>query len=169
MTPKLYAQPFDISATGFYFEKVEQYEELAAKALNDFGQPVEEFEIQFIDGERIDCELARAWELNQVNFEEFLESAADWDDERKRHYIIAVGECGYGHFDVMDDPESVEIDLYAVSGLRDLAEQFVEEGLFGEIPESLQFYIDYEAIARDLAADYSETHIAGEDFVYACR
>ena len=76
---------------------------------------------------------------------------------------------GYGHFDVMDDPESVEIDLYAVSGLRDLAEQFVEEGLFGEIPESLQFYIDYEAIARDLAADYSETHIAGEDFVYACR
>ena len=28
MTPKLYAQPYDISATGFYFEKVEQYEEL---------------------------------------------------------------------------------------------------------------------------------------------
>ena len=169
MTLKLYAQPYDISATGFYFETLEEYEKLSAKAANDYGQPVEEFEIQFIDGERIDCELARAWELNQVNFEEFLESATDWDDERKRHYIIAVGECGYGHFDVVDDPESIEIDLYPVSGLRDLAEQFVEEGLFGEIPEPLRFYIDYEAIARDLGVDYSQTHIAGEDYVYACR
>ena len=169
MTTKLYAQPYDISAAGFYFETAEQYEECAAKAVNNFGQPVEEFEIQFIDGERIDCELARAWELNQVNFEEFLESAADWDDECKRHYIIAVGECGYSHFDVVDDPESVEVDLYPVHSLRELAEQFVEEGLFGEIPEPLRFYIDYEAIARDLGVDYSKTHIAGEDYVYACR
>lgn len=169
MTPKLYAQPYDISATGFHFETVEEYEKLSAKAVNDFGQPVDEFEIQFIDGAQIDCELARAWELNQVNFEEFLESAGDWDDERKRHYIIAVGECGYGHFDVVDDPESVEIDFYSVDSLQDLAEQFVEEGLFGEIPEPLRFYIDYEAIARDLAADFSETEIAGERLVYACR
>lgn len=169
MTLKLYAQPYDVSATGYYFETVKEYEKLSAKAANDFGQPVEEFEIQFIDGERIDCELARAWELNQVNFEEFLELAADWDDERKRHYIIAVGECGYGHFDVVDDPESAQIDLYPVSSLRDLAEQFVEEGLFGEIPEPLRFYIDYEAIARDLSVDYAQTHIAGEDFAYACR
>jgi antirestriction protein len=169
MTPKLYAQPYDISATGFYFEKVEQYEEFAAKAVNNFGQRVEEFEIQFIDGERIDCELARAWELNQVNFEEFLESAADWDDDRKRHYIIAVSECGYGHFDVVDDPESVEIDLYSVHSLQELAEQFLEEGLFGDIPEQLSSYIDHDAIARDLAVEYSKTTIAGEEYVYACR
>lgn len=169
MTTKLHAQPYDISATGFFFETAEQYEELAAKAVNNFGQPVEEFEIQFIDGERIDCELARAWELNQANFEEFLESAADWDDERKRHYIVAVGECDYNHFDVVDNPESAEIDLYPVSSLRDLAEQFVEEGLFGEIPDPLRLYIDYDAIARDLAADFSEIEIAGERLVYACR
>ncbi len=169
MTIKLHAQPYDISATGFYFETVEQYEQLAANAVNDFGQPVEEFEIQFIDGERIDCELASAWEINQANFAAFLDATEGWDDERKHHYIIAVGECGYGHFDVVDTPDSIEIDLYPVDSLRELAEQFVEEGLYGAIPESLQFYIDYEAIARDLAIDYSETHIAGKDFVYACR
>lgn len=169
MTTKLYAQPYDISATGFYFDTVEEYGERAAKVRNDFGQPVEEFEIQFIDGDLIDCELARAWELNQVNFEEFLESATDWDDDRKRHYIIAVGECGYGHFDVVDDPENVEIDLYSVGSMRELAEQFVEEGLFGDIPKRLQFYIDLDAIARDLAVDYSEITIAGEGFAYVCR
>ena len=169
MTIKLHAQPYDISAIGFYFETTEQYEELSAKAVNDFGQRVEEFEIQFIDGKRIDFELARAWEINQVNFEEFLKAAAEWDDDRKRHYIIAVSECGCGHFDVVDDPESVEINLYSVNSLRELAERFVEEGLFGEIPEHLSCYIDYEAIARDLAVDYSETHIAGEHYVYACR
>ena len=36
----------------------------------------------------------------------------------------------------------------------------------GDIPEHLQFYIDYDAIARDLAVDYSEIVIAGEYLIY---
>jgi len=40
--------------------------------------------------------------------------------------------------------------------------------LFGDIPERLQFYIDYDAIARDLSADYSETVIAGDALIYRC-
>lgn len=165
----LYALPYDISAKGFYFEDTEQYKIHAAMAMNDFGQKVEEFEIQFIDGDNIDSELASAWELNQANFAAYLEAMQDWDAQRKRHYIIAVGECGYGHFDVVDDPESVEVDLYEVNNLRELAEQFVDDGLFGEIPKRLQNYIDYEAIARDLAVDFSETNIGGTNYVYTCR
>lgn len=34
--------------------------------------------------------------------------------------------------------------------------EFVDEGLYGEIPKSLEFYIDYKAIARDLKMDYTE-------------
>ena len=42
--------------------------------------------------------------------------------------------------------------------LEDLAAELVEEGCFGDIPESLRNYIDYEAIARDLEFDsYYET------------
>lgn len=37
-----------------------------------------------------------------------------------------------------------------VDSLEDLAMELVEEGCFGEIPESLQYYIDYQAIARDM-------------------
>jgi len=59
--------------------------------------------------------------------------------------------------------------IYAVETLRELAEQFVDEGLYGEIPESLQYYIDFDAIARDLSVEFSETTIAGGRYVYACR
>jgi antirestriction protein len=50
--------------------------------------------------------------------------------------------------------------------LRELAEQFVDEGLFGDIPERLQSYLDYDAIARDLGFDYTETEIAGQRLIY---
>jgi antirestriction protein len=165
----LFAQPYDITATGFYFETVEQYEERTAKARNDFGQPVEEFEIQFIDGEALDCALAVAWGVNQADFPAYLEAVEEWEDERKRRYIIAVGECGYDHADVADDPDHNSVDIYYLDNLRDLAESFVDDGLFGDIPVSLQAYIDYDAIARDLSADFSEMEIAGERIVYACR
>jgi len=165
----LYAQPYDITASGFYFQTAEQYDERAAKARNDYGQIVEEFEIQFIDGEDIDTVLAKAWELNQANFAAYLEAVDEWDDDRKRRYIIAVGECGYAHDDVADDPDSVDLDIYQTESLRELAEQFVDEGFYGGIPEALHFYIDYDAIARDLGTDFSETEIAGDRLVYACR
>jgi antirestriction protein len=56
--------------------------------------------------------------------------------------------------------------VYHVDSVRELAEQFVEDGLFGDIPEQLQFYIDYDAIARDLAVEYSEIDVADERLVY---
>jgi len=169
MTVTLFAQPYDISASGFYFETVEDYDNQVDKAVNDFGQQIEEFEIQFIDGEALDCAFAMVWGLHQGNLSAFIEAAENWDEDRKRRYIIAVGECGYAHDDVADDPGHEGVDIYYLDGLRDLAESFVEEGLYGPIPDALQFYIDYDAISRDLAVDFSETEIAGERLVYACR
>ena len=47
-----------------------------------------------------------------------------------------------------------------------LAEQFVDEGMFGDIPDHLANYIDMDAIARDLDMDYTETEVAGQMVVY---
>jgi len=44
--------------------------------------------------------------------------------------------------------------------------QFVDEGLFGEIPAAIANYLDYDAIARDLGMDYSETVIDGARYVF---
>lgn len=165
---QLYAQPYDITAQGFYFETAEEYQEKAAKARNASGFPVEEYEIDFIDGESIDAALFEALGVHQGNFPQFLDACDTWDDHQKRKTIIAVGECGHSFDLKAGDPEDFDVDIYEVDSLRELAEQFVDDGLFGDIPERLQNYLDYDAIARDLGFDYSETTIAGQRLIYRC-
>jgi antirestriction protein len=81
---------------------------------------------------------------------------------------IAVGQAGY-NFDLgKENPDQFDVDLYELDSLKDLAMQFVEEGLFGEIPENIQNYLDYDAIARDLGMDYSEITLAGTNYIYRC-
>jgi hypothetical protein len=107
---ELFAQPYDISAQDFYFQTPEAYQEKSAKSRNDFGFPVEEYEIQFIDGEAIDAQLFEALGVNQCNFPQFLEACDAWDDHQKKKVIVAVGQCGYS-FDLKSgDPDDVDVD-----------------------------------------------------------
>ncbi len=168
MTQILYAQPYNTEAEGFYFRTADEYAKTLLTIKDGSGQPIEEFEIEFIDGEAIDCDLAKAWGLNQANFAAYLDAAATWQDFEKTAFIVAVGECGYDFDPASVDPDSYDVDIYFEDSLRDLAIQFVDEGLFGDIPKSLEFYIDYDAITRDLAVDYSETEIAGQHIIYRC-
>lgn len=166
MTLLFYAQPYDTSAEGFYFRSIEEYDRQASTLRNSHGQKVEEFEIQFIDGEGIDCDLAKAWGINQANVQDFIDAVDSWCDDQKTRYIIAVGEVGYAHTQFLDNPDDIEIDIYELDSLKELAYQFVEEGLFGDIPERIQHYLDYDAIARDLGVDYVETIIDGTNLIY---
>lgn len=166
---ELHAQPYDISAIGFYFKSTEEYDTKSKGLRNDHGQLVEEFEIQFIDGELLDCELAKAWGLNQANLRGYFDVVEEWEDHQKINFIIAVGECNYSFDAQTVDPDDFEVVLYEEATLKDLAYRFVEEGLFGEVPEPFQFYIDYEAIARDLSIDYTEVNIGGQDLIYRCN
>ncbi|MEM1363940.1 MAG: antirestriction protein ArdA [Pseudomonadota bacterium] len=163
--PDLYAQPYDITANGFHFDSAEDFAARAKTLRNAHGDPVEEFEIQFIDGEAIDCELAGAINLTQANYGAYLECCDKLEDWQKCLVILAVGECGYG-FDPDHDPADYDIDVYHVDSLWDLAEQFVADGFLGEVPESLLVYFDDDAFARDLSVEYSETIIAGQRLVW---
>ena len=163
---QFYAQPYDISATGFYFESMEEYDAKYATCKNDFGAQVEEFELQFIDGENEDAQLFKALGIHQGNIHLFLEKIEEWEEHEKYHLLIAVGECGYDFDMETDDPYDFDIDIYEVDSLKELAYQFVEEGLFGEIPENIQCYLDYDAIARDLGMDYSEISLNGTNYIY---
>lgn len=165
---QLHAQPYDISATGFYFDSAEEYAQKSAKNFNSYGAPVEEYEIQFIDGDSIDAALFKVLNVHQGNFPQFLDACDIWDEQQKQKVIIAVGECGYSFDLASGDPDDFEVDVYQLDSLKELAEQFVDEGLFGEIPTSIQNYLDYDAIARDLGMDYSEITIAGERLIYRC-
>ena len=69
--------------------------------------------------------------------------------------VFLVNEHGYAFKDAIC--KVGDVDYYPGMTLKDLAEEFVNEGLFGEIPEKIQGYLDYDAIARDLGFDYTET------------
>jgi len=43
-----------------------------------------------------------------------------------------------------------DVDYYPDMSLVELAQQFVDNGVYGKIPDNIRCYIDYEAIARDL-------------------
>lgn len=156
---RLYANPYSIDFNGFYFETVEEYNE-KAKTI-----PTEEYEIEFIDGEEIDCHLFKSLRVHQGNFGAYLDACDEWTEDQKRSVIIACYH-GYGFDFDKNRPDNIEVDIYEVDSMKDLAEQFVEEGLFGEIPESIRYYLDYDLIARDLEADYSTAEIAGVRLVY---
>lgn len=166
MTVTFYAQPYDISATGFYFTDEQSYLEKINSITNDYGDEVEEFEIQFINGFVLDSKLAQATEPNQCNIVAMMNAMNTWTEEQKTRVIIAVHDGGADFDFEAGNPDDLDIDIYTDMTLKDLAYQFVDDGLFGDIPEHLSNYIDYEAIARDLSYDYSETRIAGENYVY---
>ncbi|MEP3198209.1 MAG: antirestriction protein ArdA [Lentilitoribacter sp.] len=166
MTVTFYAQPYDISAAGFYFTDEQSYLEKINSITNDYGDKVEEFEIQFINGFVLDSKLAQAIKPDQCNIVALMEAMNTWTEDQKIRVIIAVHDGGASFDFEIDEPDDLDIDIYADMRLLDLAYQFVDEGLYGEIPEHLANYIDYEAIANDLRHEYSETQISGETYVY---
>lgn len=163
---RFYAQPYDMDARGFFFVDAVDYESKRNACRNAYGDEVEEFEIQFIDGNDLDAAMFEALGINQATILPFINKLDEWDDDNKTKLIIAVGEGGYSFDIAHDNPDDFEVDLYADMTLKDLAYQFVDDGLFGDIPERLSYYLDYDAIARDLAHDYAETSICGDNYVY---
>ena len=83
-----------------------------------------------------------------------------WDylalDEHDQAKVEAMVEWfGYETKDAISNIDNC--DFYEGMDLKELAEHFVDEGLFGDISDTIINYIDYEAIARDLSIDYTET------------
>ena len=162
--PTLYAQPYNLHAQGFYFESEDEYNEKADSCIDVYGVPVEEFEIQFIDGDPINCDLFKAWDVHQGNFAAFLE-AAETLDTHKKIALIALGQSGYT---ITEETNTDDVMIYYCDSLQDLAWQFLEEGLYGPIPDSIRHYLDIEAMARDLGFEYTQDIIGGEHVIYRC-
>lgn len=164
MTTNIYhATPYDISATGFYFSSIDEYREKAESHCNAYGQPVEEFEIQFIDGDN--CELFRAIGVNQANLELWFEHFEDMDDEESVRAIYLAGYECLAAEDILDRLDDV---ILFEGTINEYAEDYIEStGLLNEVPESLRYYIDIDAFARDLriGGDVTDIEIGGRQWV----
>jgi len=163
MTHTYHATPYDISATGFYFTSLEDYQVKAAAHRNDCGLPVEEYEIQYIDGDA--APLFNALEVNQATlalwFDQF--ENLDGDDVVKAIYLADDQGCAMN-----DIPGRLEDVILFEGNARAYTEDYLEStGMLDQMPESLRFYFDVDAFARDLlmGGDITEIDIDGTAYV----
>lgn len=158
-----HATPYDLSATGFYFEDYEDFRTKAAKHRNSYGEPVEEYEIQFIDGENY--ELFDAIGINQANLELWFDKFEDLDGNDLIAAIYLARDIGYKADELLDHAQ----DIYIFEGTaEEYAQEYLDDtGLLNEIPENLRFYFDVKAFARDLVlgGDICEARIQNTNFI----
>jgi hypothetical protein len=158
-----YAQPYSLDAHGFYFSDYEDYTAKADALRDVYGNPVEEFEIQIVDGDAEEVDLFTACGVNQANLEQFFDDVLTLDDHQKPafFYLMNVLNCSIEQaLDKIDEPSIYEGEL------KDAAEELFDECYLSDIPESVRNYIDYAAFARDceLAGDMTEFDFAGTTY-----
>jgi antirestriction protein len=143
--PTLYANPYDISKSGFYFKSAEEFEKKEAK------HPAEEFEIEFIDGDADELALFDAMDVDQSNVEDYYDALDDLDEDEIIAIVILMKDIGYDFESARDNASDL-----VVYGEFDSDEDFAMEYVdgIGSIEDALgdraEIYFDYDAFGRDL-------------------
>jgi Antirestriction protein (ArdA) len=158
----LHATPYNLDIKGFYFESEDEFITKMEGLTDKYGIPVEEFEIQFIDGD--DDELFEAAGITQATLSIWFDDIELLTNYQKLglFFLLDIGrglECALENY---DDASIQEGDL------EDAAAQLFDECYAHDIPESLRYYIDYEKFAQDvkLGGDMVEFEYNGT--TYTC-
>lgn len=159
-----FAQPYDTSATGFSFSSYLGYLTAVKDLKNSYGQPVEEFEIQFIDGS--DSDLFNACGIDQSNLEQWFDDVEGLDDHEKvalfylmDNNVVASLEDA---LEKLDDVQTHE------GSLKDAAEAMFDDIYLHEIPKHLHSYIDYDAFANDCRCGGDMNEFEYNGTTYTC-
>ncbi len=143
-------------------------EELGSRVFKWFDLPVEQSDIQ----KWIDEELNTIYSENKLGGipEEF--EVVDTEDitylgsyvsyqtyndyfnllEEQDEVLVeyAVENLGYSISQIIKDTSVLEDLTYYECDISEYVDNMIEEGIFGEIPEHLTFYIDTEKLGRDM-------------------
>lgn len=115
----------------------------------------------FITDYEADIKIAEYENIYNLNDRvEILEGYSE--DEMLKLKLLSYE--GYNKKEVIDTGlHNYDVEIYdfrdgtsLLNVFEILAEQFIDEGLYGEIPEGLECYLDYGKLARDLSLDYCE-------------
>lgn len=159
-----FAQPYDQSATGFYFSCMESYTKQVEVAVNVDGQPVEEFEIQ--PNYDVSSELFKACGINQSNLEQWFDEIDLLNDGQKvaLFYLMDNNVCKD-----LDDAIS-QLDDVSISecNIEEAATQLFDDCYLSEVPKAVHIYIDYEAFARDCQMGGDIVEFKFDGVTYTC-
>lgn len=159
----LFAHPYNLDAQGFYFHSADEFETLSQNLRDRFGCPVEEFEIQFIDGEN--AELFEVCGINQSNLFMWFDEIEVLGEHEKISLYFLAGVLGYSLDSAMNKIDEVSIFH---GDAQEAAEELFDDCYAHAIPENLRFYFDMEKFARDLeiSGDFNEFNFGGK--TYTC-
>ena len=159
----LFAHPYNMDACGFYFRSAEEFEEKVEALRDRFGNRVEEFEIQFIDGD--DGALFDACGINQSNLSTWFDDIENKDEHEKVALYFLTGVLGYALDDAMDKIDEV---MLFHGDAQEAAEELFDDCYAHAIPDNLRCYFDMEKFARDLeiGGDFAEFDYDGT--TYTC-
>lgn len=157
----LFAQPYNRDAQGFYFHDAEEFETKSENLLDRFGCPVEEFEIQFIDGD--DAALFESCGIDQCNLATWFDEIEVLDDHEKIALYLLTGELGYSLDDAINKIDEVSIFH---GDAQEAAEELFDDCYAHAIPDNLRCYFDIEKFARDLeiGGDFNEFQYGNRTF-----
>jgi len=93
---------------------------------------------------------------NPYKLNEFVEQLEELDEYDQEKVFYLLDNSGYTREEALEKHE--DVTFYKGMTLEDVAEELVEEGIFGDLSDNIKGYIDYEKLARDLSIDgYCET------------
>lgn len=147
---QLYAQPYDMHAKGFYFSDLDEFQKLFAENVNEFGQPVEEYEFQVIEGLPLVHKL-----VNHIGYGFSIEDVFTFLEEFEGDELALVKftflkEYTYHSFDLEFALEKLPMmDIFEGTG-EDYAREYLESiGLFdADTSGIMERYFDFEEYAQ---------------------
>ena len=143
----LFANPYNHSVNGFFFTSYDEYQKNLSNLTDSFNQPVEEVEIEWIDGDH--AQLFEACKISQATLSLWFEEIEYLDISEQ---VEIYYRCRILGQDVEKALSSLDTDgTIFGSSLIDYARNYVfESGILDKLPEAMRCYFDYELMARDL-------------------
>jgi hypothetical protein len=158
MRTTLYANPYDISYTGFYFGSIDEFNKQLSQAS------YEEVEIVYINGGN--PRLFHATNINQGNVDLWFDELDKYSDDS--HEASAIGYL----LDMMHLDEAIkrryEVILHR-GNLADYAFELVKDVCsLDRLPDLIRNHIDYDSIGRDLELNSEVTELSRNVWVVNC-
>lgn len=158
---QLYANPYDTSARGFYFSSFEQFEEEFEKRL-----PVEEYEIDFIDGTNEQAALFKVASITQANLKDWFEGIESLEDYKMPAVYFLLSNGNVSDFD--EAIRKADDLSFGEGNVQEYVERYIDDmGGPAELgKQTLEQYFDYESFARDweLNGDVMEFEFGGTTY-----
>ncbi len=158
----LFANPYNFEASGFYFSSSEEYSRKYKEKL-----PIEEYELEFIDGTDFECLLAEKFFNESHEIEKFFELIDEHENSITEENLVALEylfDCN--KITVENALEQMDDVMVFEGTAEDYATEFYEHEIEDKLG-ILAHYFDYKALGRDfvLGGDVYEYRKKGKNYI----